>query len=314
MRDRDEYTVQSGDPDLTGLPEIVMFGDARHLRAEQRLGPHYNPGIELCLSRSGVYRWNVEGRAVEIRPGELSLTRPWQEHSAQNSALGPGRLAWIILAAGGSRGSLDAPLLEPLLGPDAAPVLRAFSESSRSYLGPSPQAVEVFDRLRKEVPCEPASGHGRSAADHPRPRAVGRTATIRADLARLLVLVARCLTEDSPAAAERDPIPPAVMRVLARVADEPQEPWTAADMAADAGLGLTAFTEWCRRATGRSPRWYVLASRLERARSMLASTSAPVTHIALENGFSSSQHFSSAFRKLYGESPSRFRARLRGPR
>lgn len=292
MRDRDEYTVNAGDPDLAGLPEIVMFGDARHRRAEQRLGPHYNPGIEICLSRSGVYRWDVEGRAVEIRPGELSATRPWQEHSAQNSALGPGRLAWIILAAGG-QGSLDAPLLEPLLGPDAASVLGVLAGSPRSYLGRVPEAVAIFDHLRKELP---------------RPDAVGRIAAVRADLARLLVLVARCLNTDRPAVPPRDPIPPAVMRVLARVAEHPQASWTTADMAAEAGLGLTAFNEWCRRATGRSPRWYVLASRLDRARSMLASTSLPVTHVALDNGFSSSQHFSSAFRKLYGESPSEFRS------
>ena len=138
MRVRDEYTVSAGDPDLDGLPEIVMFGDARHRRAEQRLGPHYNPGIEICLSRSGVYRWDVEGHAVEIRPGELSVTRPWQRHSGQNSALGPGRLAWIILAAGGA-GSVEAPLLESLLGPDATPVLGAFAASSRSYLGLCPR-------------------------------------------------------------------------------------------------------------------------------------------------------------------------------
>jgi AraC-like DNA-binding protein len=304
MRVRDEYTVSAGDPDLAELPEIVMFGDAHHRRAEQRLGPHYNPGIEICLSRSGVYRWDVEGHAVEIRPGELSVTRPWQRHSGQNSALGPGRLAWIILAAGGA-GSVEAPLLESLLGPDATPVLGAFAASSRSYLGAVPEAVHVFDRLRTEVPAAQAGVRDSSASGH---GGLGRIAAVRAELARLLVLVARCLSAGSPQIRERDPIPPAVVRVLTRVAEHPQNPWTAADMADDAGLGLTAFTEWCRRATGRSPRWYVLASRLERARSMLATTSLPVTHVALENGFASSQHFSSAFRKLYGESPSEFRS------
>lgn len=308
VRDRDEYTVQAGDPDLAGLPEIVMFGDARHRTAEQRLGPHYNPGIELCLSRSGVYRWNVEGRSVEIRPGELSVTRPWQEHSGQNSALGPGRLEWIILAAGGD-GALDAPLLEPLLGPDAGAVLGAFDATSRSYLGSVPEAVAVFDRIRSELPR--ARPDGPPASEPAGAAAVGRIAAVRAELARLLVIVARRLVDGSPTASDRDPIPPAVMRVLARVSEEPQEPWTAAEMAAHAGLGLTAFTEWCRRATGRSPRWYVLASRLARARSMLATTSAPITRVAFENGFSSSQHFSSAFRKLFGESPSDFRARLK---
>jgi AraC-like DNA-binding protein len=82
-------------------------------------------------------------------------------------------------------------------------------------------------------------------------------------------------------------------------------------MAAAAGLGITAFTEWCRRATGRSPRWYLLECRLGQAHEELLHGERPITDIALELEFSSSQHFSSAFRKLYGRSPSEVRQRAR---
>lgn len=303
VSDHDPYPVNPEEDDLADLPEIVMFGDARHRTAEQRLGPHYNAGIEICLSRSGVYRWDVEGRPVEIRPGECSITLPWQKHSGQNRVLGPGRLSWIILAAGG-RDQLDAPLLAGLLGSEAREVLAALSGrpgdepagEPRAYLGPVPEAVVIFDRLATELPS----------------RRLGRRATVSADLARLLVVVARRLTEmDRIPEVAREPVPASVLRVLRAVEAQPDVGWTAAFMAEEAGLGPTAFTEWCRRVTGRSPRWYVLASRLERARTLLAEGDRSVTDVAIETGFSSSQHLSSAFRKLYGESPSDFRKSLR---
>ena len=100
-----------------------------------------------------------------------------------------------------------------------------------------------------------------------------------------------------------------ILEVLRAVAGDPAGEWTAAGMSEEAGFGLTSFTEWCRKATGRSPRWYVLEQRLLVARAALLETDDSITQIAVDAGFSSSQHFASAFRKLHGESPRQFRAR-----
>jgi AraC-like DNA-binding protein len=51
--------------------------------------------------------------------------------------------------------------------------------------------------------------------------------------------------------------------------------------------------------------------QLEQARLRLESSDDPVTIIALDVGFSTSQHFSAAFRKTYGCTPSSHRARFR---
>ena len=47
---------------------------------------------------------------------------------------------------------------------------------------------------------------------------------------------------------------------------------------------------------------------MELAKTMLKTPSLPLTQIAYDLGFSSSQHFSSAFRKQVGITPSRYRA------
>ncbi len=308
----DELTVEKGDRTLNGLPAIETFGDARHRSAEKRLAPHYNPGIEICLCRSGVYRWVVEGRVVEIKPGELSITRPYERHAGQNNVLGPGHLTWIVLAAAGTAVAhrsapgapalaappLAAPILAGELGADSSWVLSTIAAATTAYLGAVPEAVQLFDRIAGELRfARPA-----------------RDAVVRSAYLTLLALVARRLAEreEECEMRESDQVPARVLAVLNDVAQRPQREWTSTSMAEQAGLGLTAFTEWCRRATGRSPRWYLLEQRLARARDRLAGR-ASVTEAALDAGFSSSQHFSATFRKLHGETPTAYRRRISSP-
>ena len=53
---------------------------------------------------------------------------------------------------------------------------------------------------------------------------------------------------------------------------------------------------------GISPKRYQMIRRVEEARRLLAATDMPVTAIALELGFGSSQHFASRFRQVTGQS------------
>ncbi len=289
------FVINQDDERLSGLPAIGMVGDARHHSAEPRLAPHYNAGIEICLCRSGVYRWNVGGRDVDIKPGELSITRPWERHSGQNNVLGPGRLMWIVLAADGSARALDAPTLTRELGSDAAWVLPTIATVPVSHLGSLADAVDLFDRIADEL-CRLQPG---------------ASSVVRAAYVTLLVLIARRLADVNRAGSvgEAEQVPARVLAVLNDVAATPLDGWTSPRMAEQAGLGLTAFTEWCRRATGRSPRWYLIEQRLAAARGRLAA-GATVTDAALDSGFSSSQHFSATFRKLYGETPTDYRRRI----
>ncbi len=61
-------------------------------------------------------------------------------------------------------------------------------------------------------------------------------------------------------------------------------------------------------ATGMTPNDYWQRLRIDRAQGLLTGSSKPITEIALECGFSTSQYFSSVFRKYSGVSPSYYRA------
>jgi AraC-like DNA-binding protein len=66
-----------------------------------------------------------------------------------------------------------------------------------------------------------------------------------------------------------------------------------------------------RSATGMTPNDYLLRLRLGEAQRLLARQRDSITVIALRTGFSSSQYFSSVFRKYTGQTPQDFRATCR---
>jgi AraC family L-rhamnose operon regulatory protein RhaS len=80
-----------------------------------------------------------------------------------------------------------------------------------------------------------------------------------------------------------------------------------------AGLSASHFAEVFRRETGRTPLEYLTSARIEEAtRRLLERPEASVTRIASELGFSSSQYFSTVFRRHVGCTPGEWRRREQG--
>ena len=71
--------------------------DARH---DQRWGLdwHRNEGIELTLLSRGRLAFATDAGEQVLRPGDLTVTRPWQRHRVGAPFVTPGRLHWLILA------------------------------------------------------------------------------------------------------------------------------------------------------------------------------------------------------------------------
>lgn len=86
------------------------------------------------------------------------------------------------------------------------------------------------------------------------------------------------------------------------------EPLTVADLARSAGLSPAHFSREFRRAFGESPHVYLLTRRLERAAAMLRTTDHSVADICSEVGLSSVGSFTTSFKRVYGRSPTAYRA------
>ncbi|MBL9114058.1 MAG: helix-turn-helix transcriptional regulator [Verrucomicrobiaceae bacterium] len=89
------------------------------------------------------------------------------------------------------------------------------------------------------------------------------------------------------------------------------EPISLDDVAHAVGVSSFHFCKVFKRATGMTFTDYLGRMRVERARRMLLKPSNRITEVAYEAGFQSLSHFNRSFRRVVGESPTEFRARLR---
>ncbi len=85
----------------------------------------------------------------------------------------------------------------------------------------------------------------------------------------------------------------------------------AADLAALAGYGEYYITRRFKQETGYSINDYIKFARVERAKTLLASTDQPLEEIAGALGFSSRSYFSQCFSQVAGQSPMEYRAAVR---
>ena len=83
-----------------------------------------------------------------------------------------------------------------------------------------------------------------------------------------------------------------------------------AQLARVAGMSESYFKVVFKRETSMPPVEYVIWRRLERAKGVLRTTFTSITRLAMDFGFTSSQHFATVFKRLTGETPSAYRKRV----
>ncbi|HEY8924353.1 MAG TPA: helix-turn-helix transcriptional regulator, partial [Polyangia bacterium] len=79
------------------------------------------------------------------------------------------------------------------------------------------------------------------------------------------------------------------------------------DMAAVAGYSPDHFARLFRQTFRVSPHQYLLARRIERAKTMLRDRSVPIAMIAIACGFSSQSHLNAVFKRHTGATPGQYR-------
>ncbi|WP_161570795.1 AraC family transcriptional regulator [Granulicella sibirica] len=80
-----------------------------------------------------------------------------------------------------------------------------------------------------------------------------------------------------------------------------------ARLAGECGLSISHFARSFKRSFGVTVHRYLLAQRVERAKTLLAQSSRPLPQVALESGFGDQSAFNRAFSSVVGTSPGRWR-------
>lgn len=100
---------------------------------------------------------------------------------------------------------------------------------------------------------------------------------------------------------------PAVLRAKELLDHQPCRRWRLADLANISGLSPSHLAERFSKDVGMPPHQYLLQVRVERAKELLLQSNVRITDLALELGFSSSQHFASTFKRLTGTTARSYR-------
>jgi AraC-like DNA-binding protein len=101
--------------------------------------------------------------------------------------------------------------------------------------------------------------------------------------------------------------PRAVRRAVDAIQDEPERPFSVADLAAIAGVSVRSLQEGFRRHVGCAPMAYLQSVRLGRAHEWLQRedpTRVTVASVAHRSGFAHLGRFATAYRARFGVSPS----------
>jgi AraC-like DNA-binding protein len=98
-----------------------------------------------------------------------------------------------------------------------------------------------------------------------------------------------------------------IHKLLRKIHEDPGQPVTIPDMAAQVGYSQDHFARVFRAVTLKTPRDYVIDARIERARQMLVQTDLKVEQIAEALNFNNIYFFSRQFRQRTGQTPTQFR-------
>ena len=266
------------------LPGARVLGRYRYRTPHRPLPPHRHRGmIEICYLHRGNQHYELEGRRYDLRGGDVLVTMPGEWHSTGPDPENRGVLYWLILQ--------PPPAGRRFLGlpqRDSAVLTRALRHlPSRHFRAPRGCHAVLESVLA-------SAGRGKAGALD----VIGRRCTM---VGLLLDLIGASRSRAIRGSEEW--LAPVLHLMHEQLDRNRQVP----EFAAVAGLSVSHFKARFRDATGTAPAEYFLGLRIEEAKRRLRETAQPVTRVAMDLGFGSSQSFATAFHRLVGCPPTAYR-------
>lgn len=252
--------------------------------------PRRLPGLQVFHISEGKFEWLIGGKPFTLYPGDTAVVLPQQEFGSEKGFLDLGIISWVNISP--QQFTKEGNLLLGNWSSIPENESRSFGKllilNQVSVLPRLPAAGSIFQLLQKEIT----------------EREIGYTVRVNQLIDELLITIVRHLTRQNNL--QRD-FPQTFMKLEQSLRSNLDHQWLVEEMAVMVGLGTTAFTEKVKNYTGFSPLHYLINIRIAEAIRLLKNTEKPVTDIALDTGFYSSQHFSTTFKKLTGYTPRQFR-------
>jgi AraC-like DNA-binding protein len=260
---------------------------------------HRNEGIEIMFLETGTMDFTVDQDKHGLRAGHFAITRPWQLHKLGAPNIGPGRMHWLILDVGVRRPHQEWnwPKWVVLSKNDLAELTRKLRRNENPVWNSTPAIAQSFREMARHI------------AAWDQPHAVSHLVV---HLNQLLIGVLDALTDqqtnESEQLTSRRRAVETFLRELEHDSANAGQPWALDRMAAQCGMGITAFSKYCRELVNAGPVEFLNQCRLNHAaRQLRSKNDLSITEIALANGFNSSQYFATAFSHHFHSNPTDYR-------
>lgn len=272
-----------------GIPAVPMLGYCHYRNPRPDVPEHWHPGcIEIHYCVRNTLSFGFKGRSYRLAPGEVFVNLPGERHTVSEHPKGL-ILYWLILRvdAKGERFLQQPPR-------EAWALRQALLNIPHRHFRGTERLKHLFQSLHML---------------HDEPATLLRTLRLRTALLELLMeLLSSAGAHIVPPGEER------LATVMREMQAHPERAYAVEDLARRAGLAPSHFIVRFRTLAGLPPRQFLLDCRMRAARQLLQTTATPVTEIAQNLGFCTSQHFANLFKRHTGITPLACRAGRTGPR
>lgn len=265
-----------------GWKGIVV--ELHHFRGVDRVVPmpHHVVGVHLTGSVNLLQSRNGRTCVKHVRAGDVTITPRGEpkrfQHAGEN----------IVLLL-----KLDPAFLQQV-AEDECEIDPARYEMQEVFGRPDPQLVTLGKQLVNNLGIE------------------GEAGGMRAEALATQLAVHLLRSYGSASISTLKPIPKLSPRNLQRALDyidaNLREYLSLADVARALSMSPGHFAHAFKESTGLAPHRFVVARRIELAKSLLRDTDLPITQIAHQIGCASHSHFSVIFLRMTGRTPRSFRS------
>ena len=267
-----------------GIPCVPALGHSHYKTCRPSVSEHIHPDcLEFSLCLRGSLVFECGGKAYRLLPGNVFVTQPDEWHRLSTNPKGL-VMFWLFFRFG--------PAAHPILNlpPSESNALRQALHGLPHHLFKgTPRLRNAFQRLFKLYDELPSGAFRRLCLR-------GTVLDMMLALIEAAQIPPECTSTDSRLA-----------KLIETMRGSPEQEYTVDDMARKTALSPSQLITQFKKTTGLPPYNFLLSCRVRTARKLLSETDMPVTLIAQNLGFASSQHFAMQFKREFGITPSALR-------
>lgn len=258
---------------------------------------HRHEFTEISIVVRGLGMNRINGHEFELKAGNVFVMQGVHEHSIESpQSLEMLNICYLPELLGfDMRDFPDTPAYRVLFeAPAAAQRQNGFDQ----LLTLNPEQLARIVALANELDVE---------IQQSRP---GYLSVARACLVTIIALL--CRWYNSPGSV-KDADTRRVAKAIIKMEQQLEDNLSPDDLSKMCGLSRRQFFRVFKQCTGQTPSEYLLHLRLRRAERLLRDHIMSVTEVAFAAGFNDSNYFSKSFKKIYGITPSEYRAAHQSP-